>query len=156
MFHCISLGISWIWIFSSHFFYRCAMLISVVDDNSPGSGMGSSKLTNYSFAKSVRTSTLCMTQVIFPTIVYRHIQSLPIAVCCPHLLQDVHHCSCTQESKGNWAKLLSPCRTHFCHHEVLWEVELPIPDPGELSSTTLISIEQRSKNIHIHEITSEI
>ena len=33
--------------------------------------------------------------------VYRHIQSLPIPVCCPHLLQDVHHCSCTQESKGN-------------------------------------------------------
>ena len=33
--------------------------------------------------------------------VYRHIQSLPIPVCCPHLLQDGHHCSCTQESKGN-------------------------------------------------------
>ena len=30
-------------------------------------------LTNYSFGKSVRTSTLYMTQVIFPTIVYRHI-----------------------------------------------------------------------------------
>ena len=33
-------------------------------------------LTNYSFGKSVRTSTLCMTQVIFPTIVYRQIISL--------------------------------------------------------------------------------
>ena len=29
-------------------------------------------LTNYSFDKSVRTSTLCMTQVLFLTIVYRH------------------------------------------------------------------------------------
>jgi hypothetical protein len=28
-------------------------------------------LTNYSFGKSVRTSTLCVTQVIFYTIVYR-------------------------------------------------------------------------------------
>ena len=35
-------------------------------------------LTNYSFVKSVRTSTLCMTQVIFPTIVYREIISLII------------------------------------------------------------------------------
>ena len=35
-------------------------------------------LTNYSFGKSVRTSTLCMTQVIFPTIVYRQIISLII------------------------------------------------------------------------------
>ena len=35
-------------------------------------------LTNYSFGKSVRTSTLCMTQVIFPTIVYRLIVSLII------------------------------------------------------------------------------
>ena len=32
-------------------------------------------LTNYSFGKSVRTSTLCMTQVIFPTIVYTQIIS---------------------------------------------------------------------------------
>jgi hypothetical protein len=30
-------------------------------------------LTNYSFGKSVRTSTLCMTHVIFPTIVYRQL-----------------------------------------------------------------------------------
>jgi hypothetical protein len=29
--------------------------------------------TNYSFGKSVRTSALCMTQVILPTIVYRQI-----------------------------------------------------------------------------------
>ena len=35
-------------------------------------------LTNYSFGKSFRTSTLCMTQVIFPTIVYRRIISLII------------------------------------------------------------------------------
>ena len=35
-------------------------------------------LTNYSFGKSVRTSTLCVTQVIFPTIVYRQIISLII------------------------------------------------------------------------------
>jgi hypothetical protein len=35
--------------------------------------------------------------------VYRHIQSLPIPVSCP-LLQDVHHYSCTQESKGNPTK----------------------------------------------------
>ena len=35
-------------------------------------------LTNYSFGKSVRTSTLCTTQVIFPTIVYRQIISLII------------------------------------------------------------------------------
>ena len=35
-------------------------------------------LTNYSFGKSVRTSTLCMTQVMFPTIVYRQIFSLII------------------------------------------------------------------------------
>jgi hypothetical protein len=35
-------------------------------------------LTNYGFGKSVRTSTLCMTQVIFPTIVYRQIISLII------------------------------------------------------------------------------
>ena len=33
-------------------------------------------LTNYSFGKSVRTSTLCMTQVIFPIIVYKLIISL--------------------------------------------------------------------------------
>jgi hypothetical protein len=32
--------------------------------------------SNYSFCKSVRISTLCMTQVIFPTIVYRQIISL--------------------------------------------------------------------------------
>ncbi|KAM9560754.1 uncharacterized protein ACWYII_020322 [Salvelinus alpinus] len=32
--------------------------------------------------------------------VYGHIQSLPIPVCCPHMLQDGHHCSCTQECKG--------------------------------------------------------
>ena len=32
-------------------------------------------LTNYSFGKSIRTSTLCMTQVIFPTIVYGQIIS---------------------------------------------------------------------------------
>jgi hypothetical protein len=30
-------------------------------------------LTNYSFGKSVRTSTLCMMQVIFPAIVYSDI-----------------------------------------------------------------------------------
>ena len=35
-------------------------------------------LLNYSFGKSVRTSTLCTTQVIFPTIVYRQIISLII------------------------------------------------------------------------------
>jgi hypothetical protein len=35
-------------------------------------------LTNYSFGKSIRTSTLCMTQVILPTIVYRQIISLII------------------------------------------------------------------------------
>ena len=35
-------------------------------------------LTNYSFGKSVRTSTLCMTLVIFPTIVYIQIISLII------------------------------------------------------------------------------
>ena len=40
--------------------------------------------------------------------VHWHFQSLPIPVCCPHLLQDVHHCSCTQESKIT-------C-THFCHN----------------------------------------
>ena len=34
--------------------------------------------TNFSFDKLVRTSTLCMTQVIFPTIVYRQIISLII------------------------------------------------------------------------------
>jgi hypothetical protein len=28
-----------------------------------------------------------------------------IPVCCSYLLQDVHHCSCTQESEGNWTKL---------------------------------------------------
>ena len=33
--------------------------------------------------------------------VYGHIQSLPIPVCCPHMLQGGHHCSCTQEGKGN-------------------------------------------------------
>ena len=37
-------------------------------------------LTNYSFGKSVRTSTLCMTQVIFPTIVYR--QSISLIIHC--------------------------------------------------------------------------
>ena len=36
------------------------------------------KLTNYIFGKSVRTSTLSMAQVIFPTIVYRQIISLII------------------------------------------------------------------------------
>jgi hypothetical protein len=35
-------------------------------------------LTNYSFCKSVRTSTWCMTQVIFPIIVNRQIISLII------------------------------------------------------------------------------
>ena len=35
-------------------------------------------LTDYSFGKSVRTSNLCMTLVIFPTIVYRQIISLII------------------------------------------------------------------------------
>ena len=35
-------------------------------------------LTNYRLGKSVRTSTLCMTQVIFPTFVYRQIISLII------------------------------------------------------------------------------
>ena len=35
-------------------------------------------LTNYSFGKSVRTSTLCMIQVVFSTIVYRQIISLII------------------------------------------------------------------------------
>ena len=35
-------------------------------------------LTNCSFGKSVKTSTLCMTQVTFTTIVYRHIISLII------------------------------------------------------------------------------
>ena len=35
-------------------------------------------LRNYSFGKSVRTSTLCMTQVIFPKIVYIQINSLII------------------------------------------------------------------------------
>ena len=39
-------------------------------------------LTNYSFGKLVRTSTLCMTQVIFPTIVYRQIISLIIIIHC--------------------------------------------------------------------------
>ncbi|XP_045079889.1 uncharacterized protein LOC123492053 isoform X1 [Coregonus clupeaformis] len=34
----------------------------------------------------------------------------PGTVCCPHLLQDVHHCSCTQESKGLSAPPLSSCR----------------------------------------------
>ena len=53
--------------------------------------------------------------------VYGHIQSLPIPVCCPHMLQDGHHCSCTKEGKGNWTKWLSPRSTYFCHHEVLWE-----------------------------------
>jgi hypothetical protein len=33
--------------------------------------------------------------------VYGHNQSLPIPVCCPHMLQDGHHCSCTQEGKAN-------------------------------------------------------
>uniref|UniRef100_A0A8K9Y2W2 FERM domain-containing protein n=1 Tax=Oncorhynchus mykiss TaxID=8022 RepID=A0A8K9Y2W2_ONCMY len=37
-------------------------------------------LTNYSFGKSVRTSTLCIAQVIFPTIVYRQINSLIISL----------------------------------------------------------------------------
>ena len=35
-------------------------------------------LRNYSFGKSVKTSTLCMTQAIFPTTVYRQIISLII------------------------------------------------------------------------------
>ena len=35
-------------------------------------------ITNYSFDKLVRTSTLCMVQVICPTIVYRQITSLII------------------------------------------------------------------------------
>ena len=35
-------------------------------------------LTNYSFGESVRTSNLCLAQVIFPTIVYRQIISLVI------------------------------------------------------------------------------
>ena len=33
--------------------------------------------------------------------VYGHFQSLPIPVCCPHMLQDGHHCSCTQKGKDN-------------------------------------------------------
>ena len=36
------------------------------------------KKVNNKFGKSVRTSTLCMTQVIFPTIDYRQIISLII------------------------------------------------------------------------------
>jgi hypothetical protein len=52
---------------------------------------------------------------------YGHIQSLPILVCCPHMLQDGHHCSCIQEGKGNWTKWLLSCSLHFCHHVVLWE-----------------------------------
>ena len=40
--------------------------------------------------------------------VYGHIQSLPIPVYCPHMLQDGHHCSCTQEGKDNWTKWLLP------------------------------------------------
>ena len=53
--------------------------------------------------------------------VYRHIKSLPIPVCCPHMLQDGHHCSCTLECKSNSTIWLPPHSTHFCHHEVLWE-----------------------------------
>ena len=53
--------------------------------------------------------------------VYGHIQTLLIRVCCPHMFQDGHHCSCTQEGKGNWTEWLLPQSTHFCHHEVLWE-----------------------------------
>ena len=30
--------------------------------------------------------------------VYGHIQSIPIPVCCSHMLQEGHHCSCSQES----------------------------------------------------------
>jgi hypothetical protein len=33
--------------------------------------------------------------------VYGHIQSIPIQVCCPHMLQVGHYCSCSQESQGN-------------------------------------------------------
>ncbi|CDQ99354.1 unnamed protein product, partial [Oncorhynchus mykiss] len=40
-------------------------------------------VTNYSFGKSVRTSTLCMTQVIFPTIVYIQIISLSHCITFP-------------------------------------------------------------------------
>ena len=60
---------------------------------------------------------------------HQHIQSLPIPVCCPHMLQDGHHCSCTQECKGNWTKWLLPHSTHFCHHEVLWETISRIISP---------------------------
>ena len=60
--------------------------------------------------------------------VYGHIQSLPIPVCCHYMLQDDHHCSCTQEDKDNWTKWLPPHSTHFCHHHT---AHCPIPSGQE-------------------------
>ena len=40
--------------------------------------------------------------------VYWHIQSLPIPVCCPRMLQDGYHWSCTRKGKDNWTKWLPP------------------------------------------------
>jgi hypothetical protein len=54
-------------------------------------------LTNHSFGKSVRTSTLCMTQVIFPTTVYRHIISLINSL--------YHNCSDAWQIKRNQPRL---------------------------------------------------
>ena len=51
--------------------------------------------------------------------VYGHIQSLQISVCHPHLLQDVHHCSCTQESEGNWTKRISPHSIMKCFERLV-------------------------------------
>ena len=40
---------------------------------------------------------------------------------CPHMFQVVHYCPWTQEDKLSLLKELSPCSSHICGDEVLWE-----------------------------------
>ncbi len=48
---------------------------------------------------------------------HRH-QSLTAPVCCPHIFQKDHHCTCPQKDQS----LLLPSNTHLYYHEVLWAV----------------------------------
>ena len=64
-------------------------------------------LTNYSFGKVVRTSTLCMTQVIFPTIVYRQIISLIIHCITIPVGQKFIYTDCAFKQLGRFLKMMT-------------------------------------------------
>ena len=61
-------------------------------------------LTNYSFGKLVRTSTLCMTQAIFPTIVNRQIISLYHNSCGSDVY--IHQVDCAFKQLGKFQKIV--------------------------------------------------